>query len=303
MWVSNTASTALMIAVALPIISRTGNFKKAILLGIPFSASIGGMGTPIGTPPNALALDALKKAGMTMTFTQWMMRTIPLVVVLILIASGVLYLLFSPKKKSIVVEKREPVPIRGRTLFVSGVVLLTALLWILSPVHHISSSIIALFPIITLFGSGALAREHFRRLEWDVLVLMGGGLALGEAIGATGLGRWFTELAGVEGLSPHLALGLFVLITAVLSNVMSNTSATALILPIVVSTLAGRGVPFAIALAASAALVFPISTPPNAIAYGSGHLKIKDMAASGFIINAAAVILVYLLAIKWWGGV
>jgi len=303
MWVSNTASTALMIAVALPLIERAGRFKKAIILGIPFSASLGGMGTPIGTPPNAIAIGALKKIGMTMTFTQWMIRTIPLVIILILMASAVLYLFFPPEDKRLILARREKISIRGRSLTVFLIVITTALLWILSPVHHIPSAVIALLPVIALFGSGILGRERFRQLEWEVLILMGGGLALGEAIGETGLGRWFMNAAGVEGMSPALALGIFVLITALLSNVMSNTSAAALILPIVVSTLTGRGVPFAIALSASAALVFPISTPPNAIAYGSGHIKIKDMALSGLVINVVAVIIIYFLSLNLYGGV
>jgi len=297
MWVSNTASTALMIAVALPLIERAGRFKKAIILGIPFSASLGGMGTPIGTPPNAIAIGALKRMGMTMTFTRWMIRTIPLVIVLVLMASAVLYLLFPPEAKRLILARREKITIRGRALAVFVIVIATALLWILSPVHGISSNIIA------LFGSGILGRERFRQLDWDVLVLMGGGLALGEAIGETGLGRWFMGVAGVEGMSAALALGIFVLITALLSNIMSNTSATALILPIVISTLTGSGVPFAIALTASAALVFPISTPPNAIAYGSGHIKIKDMALAGAVINLVAVIIIYFLSLNLWGGV
>ncbi len=303
MWVSNTASTALMIAVALPLIEHAGRFKKAIILGIPFSASLGGMGTPIGTPPNAIAISALKKIGMTMTFTQWMIRTIPLVIILILMASVVLYLFFPPEDKRLILARREKISIRGRSLTVFLIVIATALLWILSPVHHIPSAVIALLPVIALFGSGILGRERFRQLEWEVLILMGGGLALGEAIGETGLGRWFMNAAGVEGMSPALALGIFVLVTALLSNIMSNTSATALILPIVISTLTGRGVPFAIALSASAALIFPISTPPNAIAYGSGHIKIKDMALSGLVINVVAVIIIYFLSLNLYGGV
>jgi sodium-dependent dicarboxylate transporter 2/3/5 len=291
-----------MIAVALPLIERAGRFQKAIILGIPFSASLGGMGTPIGTPPNAIAIGALKQMGMTMTFTRWMIRTIPLVIVLILLASAVLYLLFPPETERLVLARREKIAIRGRALVVFIVVIVTALLWIFSPVHRISSNIIALFPVIALFGSGILGREHFRQLDWDVLVLMGGGLALGQAIGETGLGRWFMDVAGVEGMSATLALGIFVLITALLSNIMSNTSATALILPIVASTLTGNGVPFAIALSASAALIFPISTPPNAIAYGSGRIKIRDMALAGGVINLAAIIIIYFLSLNLWGG-
>jgi sodium-dependent dicarboxylate transporter 2/3/5 len=302
MWVSNTASTALMIAVALPLIDRAGRFKKAIILGIPFSSSIGGMGTPIGTPPNAIAIGALKKMGMTMTFTQWMIRTVPLVIVLILMASAVLYLLFPPETKRLILASRERIAIKGKSLTVFLVVIVTALLWILSPLHQISSSIIALFPVIALFGTGLLGRERFRQLEWDVLILMGGGLALGEAIGETGLGHWFMGVAGVEGMSPALALGIFILVTALLSNIMSNTSATALILPIVISTLTGTGVPFAIALSASAAMVFPISTPPNAIAYGSGHIAIKDMAVAGLMINFIAIVAIYFLGLYLWGG-
>jgi len=172
--------------------------------------------------------------------------------------------------------------------------------------HKISSSIVAILPIILLFGLGFLKKEHFRQLEWDILILMGGGLSLGFAIKETKLAGKIIEILGISNLSGFFIIVFFVLITGVLSNFMSNTSATALIMPIAISAVSSFNSSFivtiamAISLAASSALVFPISTPPNAIAYGSGYIKLKDMMKAGFIINLLSLLLILITSLTWW---
>ncbi len=300
MWMSNTAATALMITVALPLMQKIGRFKKALILGIPFAASIGGMATPIGTPPNAIAMDFIKRTGKGITFAEWMLRTIPFTLLLLVISSLVLYFIFSPGVKTLPLELKNEQKLKGKGTIVLSIVSITIILWLLSPLHKISSSVIALIPIILLFGGGFLRRDDFRNLEWDILVLMGGGLALGKAISSTGLGEWLVKSSGISELSGYLIMGAFIIITALISNFMSNTSTTALVMPLAVSALNVHFMPLAIALSASSALVLPISTPPNAIAYGSGYLKIKDMTITGSIVNTIAVILIYFSALTWW---
>lgn len=305
MWMSNTATTALMIAVALPLIKKLGKFRKALILGIPFSASLGGMGTPIGTPPNAIAIDTIRKVT-NLTFAHWVIKTLPLVLIMILITSLILYILFPPEVKEIEFRFKEEITIKGKSLYVLIIVAFTVLMWLTSFLHKISSSIIAILPIILLFGLGFLKKEHFRQLEWDILILMGGGLSLGFAIKETKLASKIIEILGISNLSGFFIIVFFVLITGVLSNFMSNTSATALIMPIAISAVSSFNSSFivtiamAISLAASSALVFPISTPPNAIAYGSGYIKLKDMMKAGFIINLLSLLLILITSLTWW---
>ncbi|RKZ21849.1 hypothetical protein DRQ16_03050 [bacterium] len=299
MWISNTAATALMIAVAMPLLKKNESLRKPLILGIPFSASIGGMGTPIGTPPNAIALEAMRKLGEDVSFPVWMLRGLPMVIVLVLFASFILKLIYRPEEKEIEFEEEEVLLLEAKGKAVLATLAVTVLLWLTTSLHHISSSIIALIPIAVFFGTGLLSREDFRRLEWDVLILMGGGLALGEAISVTGLDKLFAGYLGASG-NPALITAIFVAFTAIISNFMSNTSATAIIMPLAISLPSPGLLPIAIAFAASSAMVLPISTPPNAIAYGSGYIKVRDMAFPGFIINLFSALFIYISSLTWW---
>lgn len=300
MWMSNTAATSLMLAVAIPIMNKAGGFKKAIVLGVPFAANIGGMATPVGTPPNAIALDAMRKAGMNISFLEWVAKALPVAVFLLLLAALVLYMFFRSSGQTIALEPLTNIRLTGKARFVIGVILATVVLWLTAPLHGFPESMVALLPIVAFFGTGILAINQFRELEWEILILMGGGFALGEAIMNTGLGLWFTTAMGADRLAPHLTLAIFVVIIAVMSNVVSHTSSTALVMPLAMSVLHGRGAPFALALASSVAMVLPISTPPNAIAYGTGHISTRDMALPGAIINCVGILLIYCLALLWW---
>ncbi len=300
MWMSNTASTALMLAVALPVIKHAKEFSKSIVLGIPFAASIGGMCTPIGTPPNAIAIAALREAGYPMPFIEWMARNLPIGLLGIFVASVVLYMFYRPTITEIPVTiKRISIERNGK--FTLAVLILTIVLWLTTRLHGVSSHIVALIPVVLFFGTGLLKRDDFRNLEWDILMLMGGGLALGEAIRVTGLGTRIVELLGIGNFSPFMVLIMFLVITTVLSNFMSNTSATAVIIPLAMAcTGLLPTLPIAIALAASTAMSLPISTPPNAIAYGSGYIKIKDMAVAGTLIGVFILIIIGISAMSWW---
>ncbi len=296
MWMSNTATTALMMAVALTIFHKLDpddEFRKALALGIPFSANIGGMGTPIGTPPNAIAMEFLREKGIEISFFKWMVFAVPLELILLLFTWFLLLKFFPPKKKSIDIKIEDTSRNDTPTKITAFTLILTVLLWLTSSIHHIKDAIIAIIPIIVLFGSGTLGKDDFYFLGWDVLMLMGGGLALGLAAQKSGLNAWLIESSGISGLSPYWVFVGFVVLTGIITNFMSNTSTAALIIPI---AMAMSGVNPAImaagiALAASSSMLLPVSTPPNAIAYGSGVIKVKDMFVTGLIITFVCILL------------
>lgn len=296
MWMSNTATTALMMAVAFTIFYKLepdDGFRKALAIGIPFAANIGGMGTPIGTPPNAIAMGMLRENGIEISFFKWMMLAVPIEFILLFFTWLLLLKFFPPKNKRVELMIKDTSENSSGTKLTVITLILTVLLWLTGPVHHIKDALVALLPVIILFGTGTLRKDDFYLLGWDVLMLMGGGLALGLAAEKSGLNEWFINAAGIKGLSPYWVFSGFVALTAILTNFMSNTSTAALIIPI---AMAIKGinpsvVAIGIALAASSSMLLPVSTPPNAIAYGSGEIKVKDMFRTGLIITLFCVIL------------
>jgi len=301
MWMSNTAATALMLAIALPVIEKLAltdkNYAKALLIAIAFGANIGGMGTPIGTPPNAIALGYLRRAGVYIEFTKWVAFALPFAVILTIIAWLFLHLLFPHKVKKVEVHvsadttrRRDP-----RAKVIGIVSLLTALLWLTESIHKIGAAYIALLPVLTYFSFNILERKDFNSLSWDVLILMGGGLSLGEAFKVSGLGSYIVSSLGLAHLSFTGQLALLVGIAAIITNFMSNTSTAALIIPLAL------GLPLdpvhqailvvSISLSTSAAMLLPVSTPPNAIVYSSGELKVIDMFKVGFAILVLQVLI------------
>ncbi len=296
MWMSNTATTALMMAVALTIFHKLDpddGFRKALALGIPFSANVGGMGTPIGTPPNAIAMGLLRDKGIEISFFKWMIFAVPLELLLLLFTWFLLLKFFPPKKKRIELKVEDTSRNDTPTRITAFTLVLTVILWLTSSIHHIKDAIIAIVPVIILFGTGTLCKDDFYFLGWDVLMLMGGGLALGLAAQKSGLNAWLIQATGISALSPYWVFVGFVALTGIITNFMSNTSTAALVIPI---AMAMSGVnpsimAVGIALAASSSMLLPVSTPPNAIAYGSGVIKVKDMFTTGIIITLVCILL------------
>jgi sodium-dependent dicarboxylate transporter 2/3/5 len=305
MWMSNTAATALMLAVPLPILRKLDaddKFKKAVVLSVPFGASIGGIATPVGTPPNALALSQLKNIGFDISFGKWMIASLPVMILSLAFMIFVVYKMFPPKAKilpgiDVKVEK-----LTRKQIIAIAVVLITVALWLTSPIHKLSSYQVALLPVIFVFGTGMLKRDHFQQLGWNVLILIAGGTVLGFAISKTGLDIWLIDKLGLTAVSAVLALVIAAFFTGLLSNFMSNTSTAAIVLPIVLGLSAGNPSlgALAIALAASAAMMLPVSTPPNAIAYGSDMIKIKDMLKAGTVVFLFMISMIILHILFVW---
>lgn len=297
MFVSNTATAAMMIAVISPLISALDDddpHARALLLAVPVAANLGGMGTLIGSPPNAIAAAALA-AKSPVDFAGWILIGLPPALVLLGFTWLALRWLFPAKGKDVALTALEGeahvvrLP-RWRQLLVVGVFLATVLLWMTQSLHGIPTTVVSFLPITAFAAFGVLTAEDVRQLQWDVLLLMAGGLALGVAVSDTGLATYLVEALPVEALGAFaLALGL-AFVTAVLSNVMSNTAATTILVPIGLALAAGAEVEVVapIALSASAAMCLPISTPPNAIAFASGRIDARDFLRIGALVGFVA---------------
>jgi sodium-dependent dicarboxylate transporter 2/3/5 len=299
MWISNTAATALMIAVAIPIVislDADDPFRIAMMLGIPFASNIGGMATPIGTAPNAIAIGLLANMGREMRFVEWMYRGVPVSAILLVICWLVLCRLFPPRVQSISIDFEEQGKIGRKPLFVLGVFAVVVFFWLTTGWHGIPSSIVALFPLVVFFGLRLLKDEDLQDLGWGILFTIGGGMSLGAAMRLSGLSAWIVGQMPIGGMPMVIVLLVFALGAAVMTSFIANSATANLLLPIVVgiSSISPATSAVVVALAASAAMVLPISTPPNAIAYGSGYFSVRDMARAGILVTGAAVILVTL---------
>ena len=331
MWVSNTATTLMMLPIALSVIELTSksedrrdNFSVALLLGLAFSASIGGLGTLIGTPPNALLAGFMSETfDVHIGFAQWMLIGVPIVVLGLPLNYIVLTYLVFPLKKSASSERvdfiRDELKQLGRISKaerrVAGIFILVALLWMSRPLlanvlPGLSDAGIAIFgALLTFFIPSGMQKGGFlldwksaEKLPWGILLLFGGGLSLAWAISATGLSTWIGEQLGVLQSAPMWLL-VFVVLTVIimLTGFTSNTATAAAFLPIMASVAISIGQnPLMLAvpagIAASCAFMLPVATPPNAIVYGSGRIAITDMVKAGLLLNLIFALLVTLVS-------
>lgn len=295
MFMSNTATTAMMFAIFTPLFKHFEErdaFKKALVLSIPFSANIGGMGTIIGTPPNAVAASILEKLGHPVSFLGWMLIGVPVAIVLLAVLWYILVTAFKPKKKEFAILFPDKLEMTWDLLTVMITFIVTVLMWMTSPLHKIPAAVVALIPVMIFTMFGIINRDDLKKIEWDVLILVAGGLTLGISMQQTGLSKSLVSLLPINMFAPVIILGILMIATVMISNFMSNTSAANLLIPIVtalavISPVVGA---VAIAFAASLAMSLPISTPPNAIAFASRAITTKEMARIGTIISIIGII-------------
>lgn len=309
MWMSNTATTAMMITLVVPMLAQLpahDPFKKGLLLAIPFAANIGGMGTPIASPPNAVALSFLQQAGYDVSFLQWVLIAVPLMAGLLILTWMLLFFSFKPKDPNVTLK---PVSqkIDARGWYVIVILVLTIALWLTDRFHGLSTAVVALFPAIAFTATGLLTRSDVNSLEWHILILIMGGIALGEGMQITGLDKVIVSMLPAEGSS---VLTVLIVATLLFSTFVSNTAAANLLLPIGISFALQPGssvgaiqISISIALIASLAMALPISTPPNTIAYSKGELSTTDFVRTGAVIGVLAMLLITWLAdpiISFW---
>lgn len=299
MLMSNTATTAMMIATAAPLYTNSkSNFARALLLGIPAAASIGGMGTVIGSPPNAITVGALAQRGINIGFIDWMIVGMPLAIILTLVFWRILVSAYKigkdPLDTSFLTAPQDGTPAVNplQEQIMMAILALTLFFWMVGkPLFGIPTAAVSGIPIAGLTLTGILTGKDVRALPWDTLMLVAGGLALGLAIEEQHLAEYYVEKLKHIQIDYHTLIILFALITVTLSNFMSNTAATAILIPVALSVTALIGdhnpaiLPLIIGFSASCALFLPVSTPPNAIAYSTGLLKQSEFRLGGISVG------------------
>ncbi|MFN2430882.1 MAG: DASS family sodium-coupled anion symporter [Cryomorphaceae bacterium] len=304
MVMSNTATTAMMITSILPLVNKLGKSSKvtkALLIGVPAAASVGGLGTIIGSTPNAIAVGALDAVGVQITFLTWMVFGIPLALILVWAFwkyIGKSLKDMAPLDLSFLDDEPEFIVARSEKRIVLFTLALTVLLWSTESVHGIPLAGTSAVPIVILSLTRIISSEEVRALPWDTLMLVAGGLALGRALVDVGLADAFIDGLKSMNLSLWLLAAIFGYLTLIMSNIMSNTAAASILIPISLGLegIYQIAVPLIIAFAASCALFLPISTPPNAIAYSTKLLEQKDFRTSGIFFAVVAPFFIFPLS-------
>ena len=311
MFVSNTATAAMMLTFLTPVFAAlpaNGKGRIALTMSIPIAANLGGMGTPIGTPPNMIALKFLNDpAGLNMgiDFGHWMAFMFPLVIILLIISWRILLFFFPFSKKTIELEIKGSVHHGWRMKVVIVTFIITILLWVIpKSVTGIDSYNVAMVPIGVFAVTGVITAKDLQEINWSVIWMVAGGFALGFGMNGSGLADAALESIPFGEWSPIVILLISGLICYILSNFISNTATAALLVPILAVVCTGMGdklhalggtstVLIGIAIAASSAMCLPISTPPNAIAYSTGLVKQNDMLKMGLICGIVSLVLGY----------
>lgn len=349
MWISNTATAMMMVPIGLAIIYQISDalkdnpsidtskenfsFGKALMLGIAYSASLGGISTLIGTPPNTLLAGAINKMyGIEVSFAKWMLFGVPFSWVFIFIVWFYLVKVAYPSKLKTLPggrgvidgEKKKLGPASAEEKLVFLVFSLAAFSWITRSfflsnfLEGITDGIIAMTFAIILFIIPSINRKGDRLLDWQtavqlpwgILLLFGGGLAIAAGFVDSGLSEWIgSQLIGLQGISLILVIGIVTALVIFLTEITSNTATASMMYPIMASLALALGIhPYALmiaaAVAASCAFMLPVATPPNAVVFGSGYLRIPNMAKAGLALNVTGILLVtlaiyYLLPIVW----
>ncbi|MDL2272034.1 DASS family sodium-coupled anion symporter [Desulfovibrio sp. OttesenSCG-928-I05] len=309
MFMSNTATTAMMLAILAPVLAcldKDDPARIGFVLAVPVGANIGGIGTPIGTPPNAIALKYISDL-QTISFGEWMLFALPFVLVLLFIAWRLLCFFFPSSQKSVVLD------IKGRfmrgwrpvTVYITFGV--TILLWVLGGLHGMDSNVVALIPVAVFSCTGIISKEDLKTISWDVLWLVSGGIALGAGLEQTGLAARMVSAIPFASLHPMVVLIFAMLMTLLMANFMSHTATANLVLPLMAAmagalsgleSLGGAvGLLLAVTFSASLGMSLPISAPPNALASATGMVETGHMARIG--VSVGLIGLALTLVMLW----
>ncbi len=312
MFMSNTATTAMMLSILAPVLASFDagdGGRVAFALSIPVAANIGGIGTPIGTPPNAIALKYLT-GDLAIGFGEWMTFGIPFVVVMLFFAWVLIGRLFPIQTAEIKLSIRGKFlkNLRARVVYVTFSA--TILLWLTDFLHGMNAYVVAMIPVAVFLSTGIITKEDLKRLSWDVLWLVAGGIALGLALEQSGLASLLVAAIPFDQFSGFVVLVAGGLLAVVMANFMSNTATANLLLPIVaalgasmgnLASLGGAGgLILGVTLASSLGMALPISTPPNALAHATGEITTAQLSRTGLIVGAFGFLLVlgFILMLK-----
>lgn len=294
MWMTNTAAAAVILPLALPLLTKIDhfpNYRISLLLAIGLGANIGSILTPIGTAPNLIAISLLKKTGISISFGEWIGLTLPFG--LLLLTACTLILAHINRKSDVAL----PVPSQAipnwtiKGICTIGVLATTGILWICSPLLHISEPTIALWVIGFLLVSGLLPVRKLHTLDWELLVLVWSGICLGVGIEQSGLAKTLIQHPLFQGSPYALAVGMMI-IAFILSSVISNTATALMLMPIALKSVpaAHSTIVVYIALACSCGMVLPISTPANMLIFSRGWMKTKDLLFAGGLVSTIGLL-------------
>ena len=310
MFISNTATAAMMLTFLTPVFKALppdGKGRVALTMAIPIGANLGGMGTPIGTPPNAFAYKVLNDPqglNMGIGFGDWMLIMAPMVILMLIVAGFILLKMFPFSQKTIEIKIESHVKSNWRTAVVAATFILTIILWVFGKQLGVNANTVAMLPIAVFAFTGVITANDLKDIDWSVIWMVAGGFALGLAMNGTGLAEVAVKSIPFGEFNPLVIMVISGLVCFALSNFISNTATAALLIPILSVVCAGMGDKLAeiggtstiligVAVAASCAMSLPISTPPNAIAYSTGLIQQTDMVKAGATIGVISILIGY----------
>lgn len=309
MFMSNTATTATMFAVLMPVLFSLppGVGRTGFALSIPVAANIGGLATPVGSPPNAIALAALTERGETMTFVGWMLATLPVTIVLLAVAWWLITWRFVPPDLAVELDLEARFNTGRKALVFYVVAAVTIALWLTEPIHGIPSTTVGFLPVVALLLTQVMSGEDLKVLQWPVLWLVAGGIALGSGVAASGLDQWLIGLVSWSALPQALILATLAVIALLLGTTISNSATANLMIPIAMGLAVTVGldtpvVAVVLALVCGLGMALPISTPPNAIAYATGEVSTGAMASVGVTMGVLGLVLLTVVMPPVWNA-
>lgn len=323
MFMSNTAAAAVFIPLAITLVdnleSEAADYKKTVVLGIAYAATIGGIGSLIGTPPNIIAAEFVKDfTGTDISFLEWFFFGLPVVAAMIPIIFGYLWYRYRPKvdKKDLKIAKNHCIETLKREhhltldqVVVGMVFMIVFVLWLTTEIHGISAAIIAVLGAVILFFTGHIKEEDLKRINWNALITFGGGLTLGLTVLRTGLADWIAfQLGMLREMHPFVTLLVLGIIALLLTAIASNTASASILIPIVMPLGLVLGidpilVAILVAIVCSVDFAIVIGTPPTMLAYSTGLYKVKEIFRTGIILDLIGLLVVTMLAWFLFGQV
>ena len=335
MWISNTATAVVMLPIAMSVIGllvndedgftkSDQNFSLSVMLGIAFAANAGGIATVIGTPPNSVMIGLLENQyNIEISFLKWMVIGLPFSIVLVAISYLVLVKLMYPSRQLKFTASKEVIhdelqklgPMSGKEKMVMAIFGVTVFLWIFRTVINdifpglkLNDTMISMMAAVAMFaipynlkkGDFLIEWRDTQKLAWGILILFGGGLALAEAMQVSGIVDLVANAIASSEISVLLTASLLIVLMLFMTELMSNVALVAVLAPVVAGIALGLGLPIVyllipVTMASSCAFMLPMATPPNAIVFASGYIKVHEMARVGIILNLIASAILILM--------
>ncbi|TNF86354.1 MAG: DASS family sodium-coupled anion symporter [Gammaproteobacteria bacterium] len=307
MWMSNTASAAIMIPISIIVLKENhlfhvhSRFARGAVLAVAYAATIGGIGSLVGSPPNAIAAKFLSENDVSLDFVEWMLKALPFVLLALLFTWLLLSLFNKPEIDKIRFTYHERKLDRSQKL-IFLIFAITVIGWLTTKFTGLSAATVALVPVVGLFALGLLEVGDLAKISWPTLLLFGGGLSLGSAVNQVGIDSWLAALVqdSITGIPLFATLLMLVFFGIAVTMVASNTASAAILIPLMLPLadelgLDIKSMAMLIAIGVSLDFMMPVGTPPSAIAYSTGVVNVRQMIKNGFLVNLGTGLILVLL--------